>query len=81
MIEYFLRCPFSQARMIDVTKEGKVLYKSGHLPAPRLRQAGNRMGRFPEPASEGLLTGPKRNFQVFDPLELIRCVVPSAAGK
>jgi len=28
--------------MIDVTKEGKVLYKSGHLPAPRLRQAGKK---------------------------------------
>ncbi|MDA1275997.1 MAG: efflux RND transporter permease subunit, partial [Verrucomicrobia bacterium] len=60
-IEYFLRCPFSQARMIDVTQEGKVLYKSGH----------NRMNRFPEPASEDLLAGPKRNFQVFDPLDFL----------
>jgi hypothetical protein len=61
LIEYFLRCPFSQARMIDVTEEGKVLYKSGH----------NRMGRFPEPASEDLLGGPMRNFQVFDPLDFL----------
>jgi len=61
LIEYFLRCPFSQARMIDVTEEGKVFYKSGH----------NRMSRFPEPASEDLLAGPKRNFQVFDPLDFL----------
>jgi hypothetical protein len=47
--------------MIDVTEEGKVLYKSGH----------NRMSRFPEPASEDLLAGPKRNFQVFDPLDFL----------
>ncbi len=61
LIEYFLRCPFSQARMIEVTQEGKVLYKTG----------GNRMGRFPEAASEDLLAGPKRNFQVFDPLDFL----------
>ena len=53
LIEYFLRCPFSQARMIEVTAEGKVLYKT----------ANNRLGRFPEASSEDLLAGPKRNFQ------------------
>jgi len=52
LIEYFLRCPFSQARMIDVTGQGKVLYKSGD----------NRLGRFPEAASEDLLAGPKTQF-------------------
>lgn len=61
LIEYFLRCPFSQARMIEVTAEGKVLYKT----------ANNRLGRFPEAASEDLLAGPKRNFQVFDPLDFL----------
>jgi len=29
LIQYFLRCPFSQARMIEVTEAGKVLYKTG----------------------------------------------------
>ncbi|MBM3837421.1 MAG: hypothetical protein FJ398_05590, partial [Verrucomicrobia bacterium] len=29
LIQYFLRCPFSQARMIEVTNAGKVLYKTG----------------------------------------------------
>jgi hypothetical protein len=61
LIEYFLRCPFSQARMIEVTEQGQVLYKTEH----------NRLGRFPEAASEDLLAGPKRNFQVFDPLDFL----------
>jgi hypothetical protein len=61
LIEYFLRCPFSQVRIIEVTGEGKVLYKTEH----------NRLGRFPEAASEDLLAGPKRNFQVFDPLDFL----------
>jgi hypothetical protein len=61
LIEYFLRCPFSQARMIEVTGQGKVIYKTGD----------NRLGRFPEAASEDLLAGPKRNFQVFDPLDFL----------
>ncbi len=52
-IEYFLRCPFSQARMIEVTAEGTVIYKTGN----------NRLGHYPEAASEDLLAGPKRNFQ------------------
>ena len=41
LIQYFLRCPFSQARMIQVTGEGKVIYKTGGEPAgaiPRSRQ-------------------------------------------
>ncbi|MBM3823447.1 MAG: hypothetical protein FJ404_11270 [Verrucomicrobia bacterium] len=42
LIQYFLRCPFSQARMIEVTEAGKVLYKTGD----------NRLGRFPEAASD-----------------------------
>ena len=61
LIEYFLRCPFSQARMIEVTNQGKVIYKTGD----------NRLGRFPEAASEDLLAGPKRNFQIFDPLDFL----------
>jgi len=53
LMQYFLRCPFSQARMIEVTQEGKVLYKTGD----------NRLGRFPEAASDDLLPGPKRPYQ------------------
>ena len=47
--------------MIKVTQEGKVLYKTGD----------NRLGRFPEAASDDLLPGPKRNFQIFDPLDFL----------
>ena len=61
LIEYFLRCPFSQARMIEVTDAGKVIYKTEH----------NAVGRFPEPGDEELLSGPSRNFQVFDPLDFL----------
>jgi hypothetical protein len=61
LIEYLLRCPFSQARMIEVTEQGQVLYKTEH----------SRLGRFPEAASEDLVAGPKRNFQVFDPLDFL----------
>jgi hypothetical protein len=45
--------------MIEVTDAGKVIYKSEH----------NAVGRFPEPGDEALWAGPKRNFQVFDPLD------------
>lgn len=61
LIEYFLRCPFSQARMIEVTEAGKVIYKTEH----------NAVGRFPEPGDDELLAGPSRNFQVFDPLDFL----------
>jgi hypothetical protein len=61
LIQYFLRCPFSQARMIEATETGKVIYKTEH----------NAVGRFPEPGDGELLAGPARNFQVFDPLDFL----------
>jgi hypothetical protein len=61
LLEYFLRCPFSQARMIEVTEQGKVLYKTER----------NQPGRFPDAASKDLVVGPERNFQVFDPLDFL----------
>ncbi len=38
LIEYFLRCPFSQARMIEVTGQGKVIprLRDGRQPARTL---------------------------------------------
>ncbi len=71
LIQYFLRCPFSQTRMIrlrperatsgqvEVTDAGKVIDKTEH----------HAVGRFPEPGDEELLAGPSRNCQVFDPME------------
>ena len=61
LIQYFLRCPFSQARIIEVTEAGQVIYKTEH----------NAVGRFPKPGDEELAAGPSRNFQVFDPLDFL----------
>lgn len=61
LIEYSLRCHFSQARMTEVTEAGKVIYKTEH----------NAVGRFPEPDDEELLADPSRNFQIFDPLDFL----------
>ena len=47
--------------MIEVTEQGSVIDKTGN----------NRLGRFPEAAREDLLAGPKRNFQVFEPLDFL----------
>ena len=41
--------------------EGQVIYKTGD----------NRLGRFPEAASDDLVAGPKRNFQIFHPLDFL----------
>jgi hypothetical protein len=61
LIEYFLRCSFSQARMIEVTDARKLIPPMGG-------SEHNAVGRFPEPGDEQLLSGPSRNFQVFEPL-------------
>ena len=45
----------------EAAQEGKVLYKT----------EDNRLGRFPEAASNDWLAGPKRNFQIFDPLDFL----------
>jgi len=39
LLEYFLRCPFRRARMIEVTEQGKVLYKTEHNGASPKRPA------------------------------------------
>ena len=61
LAQYMLRCPFSVSRVVRLTEEGKVLYKS--------EKAGPR--RFPEPGREDLAAGASRNFQVFEPLDFI----------
>ena len=47
-------------KLLVLAKPGKVIYQSEH----------NAVGRFPEPGDE-LTAGPSRNFQVFDPLDLL----------
>ena len=37
LVEYIARCPFSLARMVSLTKDGKILYRAAHpncLPFP-----------------------------------------------
>ena len=61
LIEYISRCPFSLARMVSLTDEGKVLYRAAHpgcLPFPIL-------------GDKTLMAGTPRNFEVFDPLDFL----------
>jgi hypothetical protein len=58
LVSYVSRCPFSLARMINVTEDGKVIYRAGK---------GDCV-RFPQPGDDRLREGMARNFQVFDPL-------------
>jgi hypothetical protein len=61
LTEYIVHCPFSLARMIKVTEDGKVIYRTGK----------SNCLRFPEHGDEQLKAGTSRNFQVFDPLEFL----------
>ena len=49
LIQYFVRCPFSQARMVNVSAEGKVVYRAEH-DAPQ---------KFPFPSTTDLTASPK----------------------
>jgi len=61
LAEYMARSPFSLARLIKITPTGQVVYRAEkHTPR-----------RFPDPASDDLRAGAKRNFHVFDPLDFL----------
>jgi hypothetical protein len=61
LAEYILRCPFSPARVVRLTDDGSVLYRSEK----------DHCRRFPGPASPDLRGGPKRNFQIFSVLDFL----------
>lgn len=61
LVQYMVRCPFSLARMIKVTDEGTVLYRSEK----------QRCRPFPDTKSPSLRQGTKRNFQILPALEFI----------
>ena len=61
LVQYIARCPFSLARMVDVTDDGKVVYCSEH----------QNCQRFPMPADSNLKNVVNRNFQIFDPLNFL----------
>ncbi len=61
LVQYIMRCPFSLGRMINVSEEGKVVYRAEHKDCRK----------FPMPASGDLKNGAARNFQVFDSLDFL----------
>jgi hypothetical protein len=74
LMQYMTRCPFSLSRLIKVTATGQVVYKAEK----------DACRAFPDPQGNGLTpgpkrnffhdelaAGPKRNFQVLDPLDFL----------
>ncbi|MEX1088825.1 MAG: transposase [Phycisphaeraceae bacterium] len=61
LAQYMARSPFSLARLLRITHDGKVLYKAEKDPCQR----------YPKPASADLFPGVARNFQVLDPLDFL----------
>jgi ssDNA-binding Zn-finger/Zn-ribbon topoisomerase 1 len=71
LIEYIARCPFSLARMVSLTKDGKIIYRAAHphcLP-------------FPLSGDATLLAGIPRNFEVFEPLDFLAEVTQHIPNK
>jgi len=61
LVRYMTRCPFSLSRLVKVTETGQVVYKA-EKPSCRA---------FPDPHGDGLVCGPKRNFQILAPLDFL----------
>jgi len=71
LIGYIARCPFSLARMIRRTPDGKVLYRASH---PQCQ-------RFPRSGDQTLMAGISRNFEVYDPLDFLAEVTQHIPNK
>jgi ribosomal protein S27E len=61
LMQYMTRCPFSLSRLVKVSKTGQVIYKAEK----------DACRAFPEPRGDGMASGPKRNFQILDPLDFL----------
>ena len=61
LVGYMTRCPFSLSRLVKVTASGQVVYKAEK----------DACRAFPDPQRHELARGPKRNFQILDPLEFL----------
>jgi hypothetical protein len=71
LVEYVARCPFSLARMVALTKDGKILYRAAHpncLP-------------FPLSGDASLMAGIPRNYEVYDPLDFLAEVTQHIPNK
>ncbi len=65
LIEYISRCPFTFARMVKLTNDGKIIYRANHPGCTRFPMLGKEMDLRP---------GMRRNYQVFDPLDFLASV-------
>jgi hypothetical protein len=72
LIEYISRCPFSLARMVRLTDDGKVMYRASHPNCTRFPMLGQEMDLRP---------GMRRNYQVFDPLDFLASVTQHIPNK
>ena len=61
LMQYMTRCPFSLSRLVKVTKTGEVVYKAEK----------DACRAFPDPQSNELARGTKRNFQILSPLDFL----------
>ena len=61
LVGYMTRCPFSLSRLVKVSETGQVVYKAEK----------DACRAFRDPQRDELVRGPKRNFQVLDPLEFL----------
>jgi len=61
LVAYMTRCPFSLSRLVKLTRTGQVIYKAEK----------DACRAFPEADGDGLRPGPRRNFQVLDPLDFL----------
>jgi len=61
VMQYMVRCPFSLARLIKVTKTGEVIYKAER----------DACRAFPDPQRGLLQSGTKRNYQILAPLDFL----------
>ena len=71
LIEYIARCPFSLARMVSQTDNGKIIYRTTNpncLP-------------FPLSGDATLMKGIPRNFEVFEPLDFLAEVTQHIPNK
>lgn len=71
LTEYITRCPFSLARMVTKTKEGKIVYRASHA----------NCIPFPLSGDATLMSGIPRNFEVFDPLDFLAEVTQHIPNK
>ncbi|HUT57957.1 MAG TPA: transposase [Phycisphaerae bacterium] len=60
-MQYMVRCPFSLSRIIKVTDDGMVVYRSKR----------QHVRAFPDLAGDGLKAGARRNFQILSPLDFL----------